>query len=218
MTCRADPELCPSLQAQVAGEFNSLEVVLDPSFEMRKTNATPDFLAKFPLGKVPAFEGADGFCITEGAAIAQYVAAAGPKAAQLLGTTDLKTAALINQWVAFADAELTAAAGGVARMTFFKFQPFDQATFDMHAGNMLRALKRLEVALGGSSRFLVGSTVTLADIMVFGPLFMASKFLIDDAMRSECPSVAKYMDELAALPEFSKHFGTVEKVQTRITV
>lgn len=184
---------------------------------MRKTNATPEFLAKFPLGKVPAFEGADGFCLSEGAAIAYYVASAGPRADQLLGTTDVKTAALVMQWSAFADAEIVPAALGVAMMTRYKFRPFDQSTFDTHVANMVRALKRIEVALSGSSKYLVGSTVTLADIMVFGPLAFASAFLIDDAMRAEVPHVAKYLDELAALPEFVKVFGTVEKVQTRIT-
>ncbi|KAH7026615.1 glutathione S-transferase [Microdochium trichocladiopsis] len=204
-------------RAQIAGEFNGLEVVLAPDFEMRKTNTTPEFLAKFPLGKVPAFEGADGFCLSEGAAIAQYVAASGPKAAQLLGTADVKTQALIAQWVAFADAELTNNALGAAMMTLYKFRPFDQAAYDTSANGMLRALKRLEVALGGSQQYLVGSTVTLADIMVFGPLAFASKFLIDDAMRDEVPTVAKYLDALAALPEFAKVCGTLEKVQTRIT-
>jgi len=204
-------------RVQVAGEFNGLEVVLDPTFEMRKTNTTPEFLAKFPLGKVPAFEGADGFCITEGAAIAHYVASAGPKASQLVGTSDVKTAALINQWSAFADSELIPNVLGAAVMTVYKFRPFDQTTYDSHVDNLVRALKRLNSALGGGQQYLVGSTVTLADIMVFGPLAAASKFLIDDAIRKEVPAVAKYLDELSALPEFAKHFGALEKVATRVT-
>lgn len=185
---------------------------------MRKTNTTPEFLAKFPLGKVPAFEGADGFCLTEGAAIAQYVASAGPRASQLLGTSDPKTAALVAQWSAFADSELIPNVLGAAMMTLYKFRPFDQATFDNHVNNLVRALKRLEAALGGSQQYLVGSTVTLADIMVFGPLAAGSKFLIDDAIRKEVPAVAKYLDHLAALPEFAKHFGALDKVATRVTV
>lgn len=65
-------------------EMNGLEIEIPP-FTMRETNTTPEFLAKFPLGKVPAFEGADGFLLTESLAIAYYVAQAGPKADQLLG-------------------------------------------------------------------------------------------------------------------------------------
>lgn len=65
--------------------MNGLEIDIPP-FVMRETNRTPDFLSKFPLGKVPAFEGADGFCLTESVAIATYLAKSGPKADQLLGS------------------------------------------------------------------------------------------------------------------------------------
>ncbi|KAG6336656.1 hypothetical protein ID866_2437 [Astraeus odoratus] len=43
-----------------------------PHFEFRVTNKTPEFLAKFPLGKVPAFQDATGFTLVEGASIARY--------------------------------------------------------------------------------------------------------------------------------------------------
>ena len=36
------------------------------------TNRTPEFIAKFASGKVPAFEDKDGFCLFEGNAIARY--------------------------------------------------------------------------------------------------------------------------------------------------
>ena len=35
-------------------------------------NKKPEFLSKFPHGKIPAFDGADGFKLFEGAAIARY--------------------------------------------------------------------------------------------------------------------------------------------------
>ena len=43
-------------------------------FVFGETNKTPAFLKKFPLGKVPAFEGSDGVLLTESNAIAYYVA------------------------------------------------------------------------------------------------------------------------------------------------
>ena len=43
-------------------------------FVFGETNKKPDFLKKFPLGKVPAFEGSDGVLLTESNAIAYYVA------------------------------------------------------------------------------------------------------------------------------------------------
>ena len=35
-------------------------------------NKKPEFLSKFPHGKIPAFDGADGFKLFEGVAIARY--------------------------------------------------------------------------------------------------------------------------------------------------
>jgi elongation factor 1-gamma len=73
------------VQALIVADMSGLEIEL-PTFTMRETNRTPEFLSKFALGKVPAFEGADGFCITESIAIATYIAKSGPKADQLLGS------------------------------------------------------------------------------------------------------------------------------------
>lgn len=39
-----------------------------------ETNKTPEFTAKFPHGKIPAWEGKDGFLLFESAAIARYCA------------------------------------------------------------------------------------------------------------------------------------------------
>ena len=43
-----------------------------PDYKHFQTNATSEWQAKFPIGKVPAFEGVDGFRLTEGIAIARY--------------------------------------------------------------------------------------------------------------------------------------------------
>lgn len=41
-------------------------------FVFGETNKSPEYLAKFPHGKIPAFEGADGFKLFETQAIARY--------------------------------------------------------------------------------------------------------------------------------------------------
>jgi elongation factor 1-gamma len=58
-------------KAQVAAKYNGLEVEFVP-VKMGVDNKTPEFLAKFPLGKVPTFEGADGLLLNESNAIAYY--------------------------------------------------------------------------------------------------------------------------------------------------
>jgi elongation factor 1-gamma len=49
-----------------------VEIHLVEGFEPKVTNRTPEFLEKFPAGKIPAFEGADGFKVIETYAISKY--------------------------------------------------------------------------------------------------------------------------------------------------
>lgn len=205
------------IQVQVAGLINGLEITMADGFTMGVTNRSPEFLAKFPMGKVPAFEGADGFCIAEGAAIAMYVAGSGPKAEQLLGPISVpQTRARIAQWICFAENELVPNAMPAAMMCVFKMETFDQAKYDKHALNLIRALKRLNVAVQGGKKFLVGDHLTLADIMVAGPLFSALGFLIDAEMKKEAPDAVKYWEGLAEIPELKQVFGELKSIETRV--
>ncbi|KAK6829704.1 hypothetical protein PG990_012042 [Apiospora arundinis] len=204
-------------RAQVVAAINGLEVEVPADFQMEQTK-TPDFLSKFPMGKIPAFEGADGFCIAEGAAIAMYLAGSGPKAQQLLGApTDIQKRARITEWICFAETELNPQVLPAFVMCVLKYMPFNEQTYNNANNNLERALKRIDKAVdGGSKKFLVGDELTMADIMVAGPLFFGQGFLIDSKMREAAPGAIKYLDNLAAMPEFKSVFGEVKKCDTRV--
>ncbi|KAI1776480.1 glutathione S-transferase [Hypoxylon cercidicola] len=200
-------------RAQVVAALNGLDVPLVEDFQMRVTNTTPEFLSKFPLGKVPALECADGFCVTEGGAMCTYLARSGPKAEQLLGA-DAKTEASIAKWGFFAETELIPTLMQAALMVLFKFVPFDEERFNKAGADTLRLLKYMEVGLQGGKKYLVGDELTLADIMVVGPMFFGAKFFIDAEMRKEVPNVVAWLQGLAALPEF-KPMGELVLCETR---
>ncbi|KAI2465884.1 glutathione S-transferase [Annulohypoxylon bovei var. microspora] len=200
-------------RAQVIAAFNGLEVPL-ADFKMGVDNVTPEFKAKFPMGKVPAFEGADGFCVAEGAAIATYIALSGPKKAQLIGA-DAKTQATISQWVFFSENELVGNLLPPAAMVVFKMMPFNEQLYDTCVSRAERAIKRVEAALEGGKKYLVGDQVTLADILVSSTLFFAAKYLVDAEMRKEIPNVVAWLQSLAALPEF-KPVGELTLLETRV--
>ncbi|KAI1807558.1 glutathione S-transferase [Daldinia bambusicola] len=202
-------------RAQVVAAFNGLEVPLAEDFKMAVDSKTPEFLAKFPMGKVPALECADGFCIAEGAAICYHIARSGPKKDQLLGA-DPKTQSLIDQWSFFAETELVSNMIPPAAMVFYRVIPVDSARYEKSAESTVRALKRVEVALKDGQKFLVGDNVTLADIQIAGCVFFATKFLLDAEMRKELPNVVAWAQRLAALPEF-KPLGEFNLLETRIT-
>uniref|UniRef100_A0A5F9DBU9 Elongation factor 1-gamma n=1 Tax=Oryctolagus cuniculus TaxID=9986 RepID=A0A5F9DBU9_RABIT len=97
------PENWRAFKALIAAQYSGAQVrVLSapPHFHFGQTNRTPEFLRKFPAGKVPAFEGDDGFCVFESNAIAYYVSNE-----ELRGSTP-ESAAQVVQWVSFADSDI----------------------------------------------------------------------------------------------------------------
>lgn len=59
-------------QIRAVAALNGLKVDLPEHYVHFEDNKKPEFLAKFPHGKIPAFDGADGFKLFESAAIARY--------------------------------------------------------------------------------------------------------------------------------------------------
>ena len=197
--------------------MNGRTIELASDFQVGVTNRTPEFLSKFPLGKVPAFESADGTLhLTEGQAIARYAAESGPRAAQLLGGADAGGRALVEQWACFAEQELGANLLPVLRMCAFKMEPYDAARYGVCVAGLERALKRVEVALQGGRRFLVGEGLTLADVMVVGVLQVATRFVMDREMVALVPMVVRYMKEILEVKEMKEAFGEPVFCETRV--
>lgn len=59
------------LRSVAAAKVNGLELQVDEVWP-REGTQKPEFLSKFPTGKVPAFEGSDGFLLAESRAIVEY--------------------------------------------------------------------------------------------------------------------------------------------------
>ena len=60
------------LQIRAAAAFAGLKLDLPANYVHFEDNKKPEFLAKFPHGKIPALDGADGFRVFETSAIARY--------------------------------------------------------------------------------------------------------------------------------------------------
>ncbi|TLD21913.1 hypothetical protein PspLS_08000 [Pyricularia sp. CBS 133598] len=197
------------------GKLGGLEIASYPDFQMGVTNKSEEFLAKFPLGKIPALETADGFSVAESAAMAYFAAAAGNNADQLLGA-DAQTKAKIMEWAFFADNELSANCMPVFVMCVLKLYPADEARYNNCVANVERALGKIEATLSkGNGKYLVGDKITYADLMVFSPLFFAGGSLLDAEMRKSAPTVVTYLEHLAAVPEIKEAFGELKFVEKR---
>jgi elongation factor 1-gamma len=60
-----------SLQPLAVAKYGGVELDV-PEFTHFQDNKKTDYIAKFPGGKIPAFEGKDGFLLTETIAVTKY--------------------------------------------------------------------------------------------------------------------------------------------------
>merc|ERR1711944_393549 len=99
------PDNFRAQKALIAAKYSGAQLTLAKDFVFGETNKTPEFLKKFPLGKVPAFEGSDGVLLTESNAIAYYVAND-----ELRGGSDAAARSQVVQWMSMADSDILPAA------------------------------------------------------------------------------------------------------------
>ncbi|EKG13970.1 Glutathione S-transferase [Macrophomina phaseolina MS6] len=193
---------------QAAAKINGLEIEIAPGFEMGKTNKTPEFLAKFPTGKVPAFEGAAGVNLVESDAIMQYVAESGPRAAQLVGK-DAAERARVQQWVLYQASELWPEMMKLL-LPRAGFVPFDEAVEKKALDKMAKAMDTIERALEGRS-WLALDTLSIADLAVMSVFTWGFKSAVDEEMRSKYPKLMEWFFRTLRAENVNEFFPTAEK-------
>merc|ERR1712088_250968 len=99
------PDNFRAQKAEIAAKYSGAKLTVSKDFKFGETNKSAEFLKKFPLGKVPAFEGSDGTLLTESNAIAYYVANE-----ELRGGSDAAARAQVVQWMSMADSDILPAA------------------------------------------------------------------------------------------------------------
>jgi len=186
--------------------LNELELTISPDFEMGKTNKTPEYLAKFPLGKIPALETATGFTLYESSAITHYLCEVGPRREQLLGAT-AEERALVQQWVFFTTEQLFRTVIDLVR-PILGIAPHDPTVEQRSREDLTRWLTFLDEYLAGRTWILPGGTaVSLADISVAHGLRLGLRLCIDGEERSKYPNLMQWWDRVLAVPEVNKAFG-----------
>ncbi|KAJ9115132.1 hypothetical protein QFC22_005462 [Naganishia vaughanmartiniae] len=182
------------------------EVVVD----MQDTKK-PAFLAKWPMGCVPTFEGEDGTLISESAAIAEHVARiTGGK----LIPTDSKQAAEVSQWISIADQELAAPHACVTGMIhgYVAYAKPVQVSLLNKLAARLATLDRVLL----TRTFIVGERLTLADIALASVLFWMTSTggQIDAPARAKIPNVVRYLETIVKSPKLASVFGELNYVET----
>ncbi|XP_012696727.2 elongation factor 1-gamma [Clupea harengus] len=199
------PENWRAFKAQIAAQYSGAKLKVastPPAFSFGQTNRTPAFLSNFPTGKVPAYQGDDGFCLTESNAIAYYLCS------DALRGTSPQASAQVLQWVSFADADIVPSASAWVFPTLGIMQFNKQAT-EQAKEEMKRALAYLNQHLN-TRTFLVGERVSLADITVACSLLWAYKQVLEPAFRQAYPNVNRWFVTCINQPQFKTVLGEVK--------
>ncbi|TPX73927.1 hypothetical protein CcCBS67573_g04796, partial [Chytriomyces confervae] len=199
-------------KALIAAKYNGIEVEVVP-VEMGKSNKTPEFLKKFPLGKVPAFEANDGFTLYESNAIAFYVAAY-KQGTSLLGASP-KESAKIQQFIGLADNEIAPAAA-TWLFPILGWMPNNEQNTNKAKEDIKKVLAALNEHLLVNT-YLVGETITLADITVVTALLNFYRMVFDASFRASFKNVTRWFVTCVNQTQFKDVLGEVklaEKAQT----
>lgn len=178
----------------IAAEFAGLDI--EPVTEATK--------GKSPVGKSPVLETAQGN-VFESNAIARFVARSAPLAG-LMGSSFFASAQ-VDAWVDYVanDIEVPACSLVYPILGWMKNHP---AVTKAAKADTKKAIMTLERHLK-SNDFLVGDSVTLADIAAVTALLLPLKFVYAEKERKAFPSVMKWFSACVAMPQFSAVIGHV---------
>lgn len=198
-----------AMKTLIAAEYSGVQIELAKNFEMGVTNKTLEFSLMNPIGKVPVLETPDG-PIFESNAIARYVTRL--KADNPLYGSSLMEYARIEQWIDFATLEVDANVLQWLRprMGFAPYVPKVEET-------VISALERALGALNShlmANTYLVGHSVTLADIIMTCNLYLGYSRLMTKAFTAKFPHVERYFWTMVNQPNFRKILGEVKQTES----
>ncbi|XP_059309684.1 elongation factor 1-gamma 2-like [Lycium ferocissimum] len=193
----------------IAAEYTGVKVELVKDFEMGVSNKTPEFLKMNPIGKVPVLETPDG-PVFESNAIARYVTKVKP-GNPLFGSSLIEYAQ-IEQWNDFSATEIDANIGRwlYPRLGYGLYiPPAEEAA----VAALKRALGAVNIHLA-SNTFLVGHSITLADIVMACNLSIGFKLIMTKTFTKEFPHVERYFWAVVNQPNFRKILGDVKQAES----
>ncbi|EAZ37421.1 hypothetical protein OsJ_21756 [Oryza sativa Japonica Group] len=198
-----------AFKALIAAEYTGVKVELTKNFEMGVSNKTPEFLKMNPLGKIPVLETPEG-AVFESNAIARYVARL--KDNSSLCGSSLIDYSHIEQWMDFSATEVDA---NIGRWLYPRlgFGPYVPVLEEFAITSLKRSLGALNTHLA-SNTYLVGHSVTLADIVMTCNLYYGFVRILIKSFTSEFPHVERYFWTMVNQPNFKKVIGDFKQAES----
>jgi elongation factor 1-gamma len=163
---------------------------------------TEEHLRRHPLGKVPVLEHETGY-LFESHAILRHIARLNPESG-LYGRSPIE-AAYVDQWIDFVATEVEPAQGRY-QYAAFGYHTLDAATAAKTLDELHLRLKVYENHFK-SNNYLVGTSLTIADVATVCSLKNGFQFVISEALRKTLPNLVRYFEFVSTQPAFLNHLG-----------
>lgn len=197
------PDNFRAFKALIAAQYSGAQVKISDKFVFGETNTSKEFLAKFPTGKVPAFESSEGLCLTESNAIAYFLANE-----ELRGGSCVINQALVQQWLYFADSDILPAS---CTWVFpcLGIMQFNKTSTERAKEDVKKALQALNDHLLHQT-YLVGERITLADIVVACTLLSLYQHVLEPAFRQPYGNVNRWFNTIVNQTQVKAVVGSVK--------
>ncbi|KAI0341158.1 elongation factor 1-gamma [Trametopsis cervina] len=203
------PEQAQGRRIRAAAAFAGLKLDLPQNYVHHEDNRKPEFTSKFPIGKIPALETADGFHVAETTAIARYVASLAPNSTLL--PSDPKEAALVDQWISLADADILNNVNLINQL-IRSVLPYNKALHTAFAERAFRGLDTVEKHLS-TRTFLVTERITLADISLASVTYRATQIILDAEQRPKYVNLIRHLETIANQPSLKELFLPLPSIE-----
>ncbi|KAM8705290.1 hypothetical protein ACLKA7_009712 [Drosophila subpalustris] len=199
------PENFRAYKALIAAQYSGAKVKVADNFKFGESNKSEEFLKKFPSGKVPAFETADGKYLSESNAIAFFLANE-----QLRGGKCPFVQAQVQQWISFADNEIVPVSCAWVFPLLGIMPQQKNSTAKQDAEVVLQQLNKKLL----DATYLAGERITLADIVVFTSLLHLYENVLEPSVRSAYGNLNRWFVTILNQPQVQavvKDFKLCEK-------
>ncbi|KAJ6109879.1 hypothetical protein N7486_002114 [Penicillium sp. IBT 16267x] len=196
------PENGRTLAILVAAKHNDLDIELVQTQPNASANTSAEYRKLQPLGKIPAFEGANGFKLSEVIAIAIYVTSQNEKTT-LLGKTKQDYASIVR-WMSFTNAEAAPRVAAWYR-PLLGLDGYNKKVVDEAAKAAVNTLAVFENHLTENT-YLVGERITLADIFSAAILTRAFATVLDKKYREENVAFTRWYNTIINQAAFKAVF------------
>ena len=216
LTLHTAPGDYAAIKALVTAKYAGVAITtksLDAA-ELGKLPKNKEFLKLNPTGKVPTLQIGEDQAVWQSNAIARYLSRLGPQA-NLLGAT-FQEQAQVDQWLDFCLNEIEVS----STMLYYPalgFAQTDGAVAKQAEKFFLTALACLDEHLL-TRTFMVGSSLTLADIALASALFYPFKFVLDKGLRKKIGNVCRWFQFITGQDEFRSVAGDAVMCNKRVAM